>query len=120
MATKKDFTKNATKMISAISNATAAPDPEQKPARKERKTYTQAEAAAYIQDNKTSGHKGVKLPRINMAFYPDNYAYIKTMAAVRGETMAAFINKVIAKDLEENRALFENARSITDKYNQNN
>lgn len=50
-----------------------------------------------------------KLPRINMAFSPDNYDFIQTMARVRGETLTAFVNDIMDKAREENADLYRKA-----------
>ena len=62
-----------------------------------------------MQRFKTSGHKGVKLPRINVAFAPDTYEYIQTMAQVRGETMTRFIDHIIRRSMEENAETYAKA-----------
>lgn len=43
----------------------------------------------------TRGRKGVHLPRINMAFTPENHDYIKTIAILTGRTMTEFVNEII-------------------------
>ena len=45
----------------------------------------------------TRGRKGVHLPRINMAFTPENHEYIKTMALITGQTMTEFLNDIITE-----------------------
>ena len=45
----------------------------------------------------TRGRKGVHLPRINMAFTPENHDFIKTMALVTGKTMTEFLNYIISE-----------------------
>lgn len=79
------------------------------PKRKERKTYTEEESAELMRKFKTSGHKGVKLPRINMAFAPDTYAYITTMAQVRGQTMTAFLDHIVRKSMIDNADIYAKA-----------
>lgn len=79
------------------------------PKRKERKTYTDEESAELMKKFKTSGHKGVKLPRINMAFAPDTYAYITTMAQVRGQTMTAFLDHIVRKSMIDNADIYAKA-----------
>lgn len=103
---KKDFSNvNTGRVYNAIAEATA--EPEQ--TRKERKTYTEQEAAEFLQDMKTTGRKGVRLPRINLAFRPDVYAFINTMARVRGETLTDFVNVVLAEYMDEHRDIYEKA-----------
>ena len=49
----------------------------------------------------TRGRKGVHLPRINMAFTPENHDFIKTMSIVTCKTMTEFLNDVIKQYREE-------------------
>lgn len=105
MAKAKDFTANTSKVKSAIQTATETPKQE----RKDRKTYTPEEATNYINDFKTAGRKGVKMPRINLAFSQDNYDYIKTMSIVSGISMTEYVNKIIAQYAEEHRDVYEQA-----------
>lgn len=84
---------------------------------KPRKTYGKRATKQALDTMKTQGRKGIKLPRINMAFTPDNYDYIKTMAAIRGLSMSEFINMVIAKDLKENQKFYNKALQIQNDMN---
>lgn len=77
--------------------------------RKERKTYTPEETAAFIQNGQTVGRKGVKLPRINMAFSPDNYEFIQTMARVRGQSLTEFVNHIIRLSMDQNQEIYKRA-----------
>lgn len=118
----KDFTGvNTDRVYSTIQAATSDTLPELPeqiteeearallPKRKERKTYTEEESAELMRKFKTSGHKGVKLPRINMAFAPDTYAYITTMAQVRGQTMTAFLDHIVRKSMIDNADIYAKA-----------
>ena len=74
----KDFTKTVDtgRVYDTIGEATAQEAPqtqEKRKARKPRKTYTAQEAQAALESNSTAGKKGVKLPRINMAFSPASW-----------------------------------------------
>jgi len=60
-----------------------------------KKRLTQEEKARREAEGKTQGREGCKLPRINMAFWTDNYAYIQVMARVRGLTLTDFVNWII-------------------------
>ena len=53
--------------------------------------------------------KRQKLQRINMAFTPDNYEFIHTMARVRGETLTAFVNEIIDKAKEDHADVYRQA-----------
>ena len=59
------------------------------------KIYTEEEKQAYLKQGKSSGRRGIKLPRINLAFTSDNYEYVQTMARATGQTMTAFVNQVL-------------------------
>lgn len=58
---------------------------------------TEEEAEARKALMQTRGRKGVHLPRINMAFTPENHEYIKTMAFITGQTMTEFLNDIITE-----------------------
>lgn len=109
MARKKDFSSiNTDRVYSEIEEATQ--DPLEIPSgRKARKTYTEAEALEIMDQLKTNGRKGVKLPRINVAFTPEVYMYVTTMAQVRGQTITQFVNHILRASMEENRELYEKA-----------
>lgn len=67
---------------------------------KNRKMQTPAseeEAKERMELMQTRGRKGVHLPRINMAFTPENHDFIKTMAFVTGKSMAEFLNSVVTE-----------------------
>ena len=118
MAAKKDYSKlNTGRVYEAIAEATAEPEAQEvQPAQEEpqaaRKVYTEAERQAYLQTGKTQGRPGIKAARINLAFYPDQYEYIKTMAAVRGQSITEFVNHIIGQNMEENAALYAQARAF--------
>ena len=121
MAAKKDYSKlNTGRVYEAIAEATAEPEaqevqPAQEPqptAQPARKQYTEAEKEAYLQAGKTQGRPGLRLARINLAFYPDQYEYFKTMAAVRGQSITEFVNHIIAQSMTENAALYAQARAF--------
>lgn len=95
MTGKKDFSNiNTNRVYGAIAAAT---EDTSRKKYKDRKTYTEEEALEALESLKTSGKKGVKLPRINLAFTPANYEFIKTMAQVRGQNLTEFINDIIAE-----------------------
>ena len=45
----------------------------------------------------TQGKKGYKLPRINMAFTPENHKYITFESRRRGLSATEFVNKIISE-----------------------
>lgn len=102
----KDFSGVSTQRVyNTIAEAT-------KETRGERKTYTAEEAAKFIQEHKTAGRKGIKMPRINLAFDPESYDYVKTMSQVRGETMTEFVNYILKQSIEENKEVYEKAKEF--------
>lgn len=44
---------------------------------------------------RTQGRKGCKAPRINMAFTPVNYEFLKRESKKNGETITQFANRII-------------------------
>jgi len=113
---KKNFDDINTQDIysKVIAEATQeAPAAQEKPAaRKARKTYKEAEAAEFLHDIKTAGRKGVKLPRVNLAFAPDIYDYVKTMSKASGLTYTEFINKILRDHKEAHEDIYKKAVEI--------
>lgn len=114
MAKPKNFSQiNTDRVYNTIAEATAEPDiqetQEVQETRKPRKEYTAQERLDFLQEMKTAGRKGVKLPRINLAFSPDVYEYIQIMSRVRGESMTAFVNIALRQHIEEHRDLYDKA-----------
>lgn len=62
----------------------------------------------------TQGRKGCKATRINMAFTPANYDYIRVMARVSGKTMTEFTNFMLDKYREEHQEQYNQAKEIID------
>lgn len=103
----KDFSNvNTDRVYNTITEATADPETS---TRKDRRTYEGQEAAEFLNSGRTSGRKGLKLSRINMAFTPDVYEYIKTMSRVSGLTMTAFINKALKEHMENHKETYNKA-----------
>lgn len=114
MASKKDFTQaNTGRVYSTIEAATADPAQDvQGP----RTPYTAEKAQAMREAGTTQGRKGCKAVRINMAFTPEVHEYIKTMARVRGESVTDFTNHVFKQSMEENAALYEQAKAFQKSF----
>ena len=116
----KDFKATKSRIKNTIAEATAEqeePVVQDAPTeRKIRKTYSSQEAQVYMSQHDTSGRKGLKLPRINMAFSPDNYDYIQTMARVRGETLTTFVNRIIDESRAENNDLYQSAVEFRKRF----
>jgi hypothetical protein len=110
---KKDFSNiDIAPVYNALEEATAEPAQEaqeEKKPRKDRKTPTEQEATELLFNMRTSGHKGLKLPRINLAFAPDCYDYVLTMSRARGETMTEFINLIIRDHKAKHGDIYEKA-----------
>lgn len=66
--------------------------------KKNRKTYSQEEIREAQESMRTSGKKGMKLPRINLALTPSNYDYVNSMAAMYGISKTEFVNNLIKND----------------------
>lgn len=105
MAVKKDFTGiNTGRVFGTIETATA-----EKGQQGTASLQEQQERAEKLQ---TQGRKGCKLPRVNMAFTPENHEFIKIMASVTGQSMTQFTNIVIERYRNEHPELYEQAKVI--------
>ena len=60
----------------------------------------------------TQGRKGAKLPRINMAFTPQNLEYLRIMAGLRGQSVTRYVNALVEQDMELNRAAYDAAKRL--------
>ena len=119
MAKKKDFSNvNVNPVYNTIAEATAEPLPGQieittgetvTEARKTRKGYTQAEKEEFLENLQTAGRKGCKLPRINLAFSPQVYDYVRTRARAQGITITQFCNTVMLQHMEDHKAVYDKA-----------
>lgn len=105
MASKKDFAgMNTGRVYGAIETATAKKGQQGAASPQE-----QAERAAEL---RTQGRKGCQAPRINLAFTPENHAFIKQMSKASGHTMTEFTNMVIAAYKREHPELLEQANAF--------
>lgn len=97
--------------IGTIEQGTPAQDAQEiaKKQYKPRKTYNAEETLAALESLQTSGKKGVKLPRINLAFTPANYEFIKTMAQVRGQNLTEFVNDMLTEARTSHADIYEKA-----------
>ena len=129
--TKKNFDAiNTDRVYNAIAEATAEPEQEQEineaqesqaiqddpHKRKERRTYTKEEVQAFKEEMRTAGRKGVKLPRINLAFSPTLYDYVQTMSRVRGESMTDFVNCVLRQSMDDHADLYQKAKDLLNSF----
>ena len=81
-----------------------------------RKTYTEEEAYKYMESRATAGRKGLKLPRINLAFTPELYKYIRVMSKIRGESMTEFVNAIVADSMKNNAETYEKAKEFASMF----
>ncbi len=86
-------------------------------ARKPRKRYTEEEAQKILESGRnTSGLGGVRSPRINLKFSPQNYDFILTLARMRGETLTAFVNHLLDKSREEYSEYYNMAKKMKNSF----
>lgn len=113
---EKDFSGiDAGRMYNAIHEATAEPAQEAQEAQetkrqyKPRREYTEQEKQEYMQQGKTTGRKGLKMPRINLAFAPDIYEYIQIMSRVTGQSMTDYVNTILRQYMNEHQDIYKKA-----------
>ena len=82
--------------------------------RKPRKTYSQEEKTTYKSEGRTRGRKGCGRDRINMAFAPDVFDYIRTMSSASGQSMTQFVDLVLRKSMADNAELYHQAKALTE------
>ena len=105
---KKDFTGAVNTISNQITEATA-----------DTSAQEEAEAARIRMAQKnlrTQGVAGAKLPRINLAFDPDVYDYIRIMAGVRGQTMTQFVNDILQKSIADNEEVYAQAKALKEQF----
>lgn len=108
MASKKDFSGvNTGRVYAGIEQATSRKG--QQPA------ISPQEAEQRAAEMRTQGRAGAKMPRINMAFTPENHKFIKVMSTISGKSLTEFTNYVIDKYREEHPEIYEQAKAIIDQ-----
>lgn len=101
----KDFSNvNTSRVYAAIDEATTEG------------RYTDQEARDFIEEGRTQGRKGLRMPRVNMAFTPEVYEYIRTMSRIRGESITKFTNFVFEQHMKANAALYEEAKAFKERF----
>ena len=60
----------------------------------------------------TQGRKGQKLPRINMAFSPENLEYLQIISRVEGISITEYINILIKTDSSSRADEIKQAKSV--------
>lgn len=94
---KKNFSQQAQQaapVYDALINTTEAPDAQE--------------------ELRTQGRAGMKLPRINLAFSPTNYEFVKIMAALHGQNLTQYINDIISAERERSSDAFNKAKELRD------
>lgn len=102
-------------IIGAAQGDTEAQEPQEDLYAQEVATPQEIKEAQEAQ--RTQGRRGFKAMRINMAFTPTNSDYIRVMAAIRGMTMTAFVNDVMAREVERNGETYRAAKALIDNEN---
>lgn len=66
----------------------------------------------------TQGVKGLKLPRINTAYTPENHEFLTTVSRLKGVTITNFINQIIEeyRTRPENAELLKDAQAVLKKH----
>lgn len=82
---------------------------------KPRKVYDAQESADFLRMMKTAGRKGVKLPRINMAFAPEVYKFIQIMSRVHGVSMTDFVNLAMKEYMLNHEDLYASVEKLRNK-----
>lgn len=81
-----------------------------------RGTQSEAEAAekeARARDGRTQGRKGCKAARINMAFSPENHAFIQFVARYKGMSLTQFVNDVLDQYREEHADAYQKVQELS-------
>ncbi len=73
---------------------------------------TPLEKAERETQGRTQGRKGCKSSRINMAFWTENYHFVKTMARISGQTMTEYVNRILDEYRKEHSETYENAQRL--------
>lgn len=64
------------------------------------------------EEMRTQGRKGCKAPRINVAFTPSNYRFVKIMSRATGNSMCEFINLVLKAYQDDHPELLQPALDL--------
>lgn len=113
MAAKKGFEGIQTNRASGVYNTI-----EQATSRKGQQGTAGAEEQRERMENlRTSGRKGCRAIRINMAFTPSNHEFIRVMAKATGRTMTEFCNLILEAYQNEHPEIMAQARVFLDTVN---
>lgn len=75
-------------------------------------TASPEEAHERAEALRTSGRKGAKAKRINLAFTDTNYDYIRVVSRIYGEDMTHFVNRCIDEYRTAHAAIYEKAKEL--------
>lgn len=114
---KKDFSNvGIDPVYETIAEATAEQAEEQpKKKRRPRRAYSPQEAAELMETLKTAGRKGLKLPRMNMAFTPSNYQYIEIMSKAAGYNLTQFVNMALLQHRTDHEEEYRQVLELREK-----
>lgn len=82
-------------------------------------TAAPEEVTVRKEELRTQGRKGCKAVRINMAFTPTNYSFIKIISRASGKTMTQFCNLVIKAYQAEHPEMMGKVRELSDMIETN-
>lgn len=66
-------------------------------------------------NRRTQGRKGCAGPRITMVFSTTNYNFIRTMARIKGQSLAEFTNEMITQYIADHGQYYEQAAELVKK-----
>lgn len=79
---------------------------------------TKEEVKKRQSEMKTQGRKGCAQKRINMAFTPENYEFIRVMSKVTGKTMTQFANLIMSAYRKEHPEIAKLAENMINAANE--
>ena len=60
----------------------------------------------------TQGKAGMKAERINMAFSPANYEFLRTMAGLHRMTITKYVNHLIEEERKRSADIYQKAKDL--------
>lgn len=99
--------------VPEVENAPITQEAQQpKRIRRPSRPYTAQEVQELTEEGMTQGRKGLKLPRINLAFKVDVYNYVRTMSRVRGQSISDFLDSALRENMERNKDIYQEAQDF--------
>ena len=74
------------------------------------------EVATRKSEMRTQGRKNCELSRINMAFTPENYDFIRVMSKSTGKSMTQCVNLMLSEYRDNHMDFFTEANELLKKY----